>query len=103
MSPWRYWPICPTASNPIASSSISGVPVPNGEALPAQKEIDDMSEPSDFGTFGRFIETPVGQMSPEMRDAYDFTIGLRGLVPGPHRIWLANPESLKMNRLLSSD
>jgi 4-carboxymuconolactone decarboxylase len=38
-----------------------------------------------------------------MRDAYDFTIGLRGLDPGPHRIWLANPESLKMNRLLSSD
>jgi 4-carboxymuconolactone decarboxylase len=71
------------------------VPVPNGEALPALKEIDDMSEPSDFGAFGRYIETPVGQMSPEMRDAYDFTIGLRGLVPGPHRIWLANPELSK--------
>jgi 4-carboxymuconolactone decarboxylase len=78
-------------SNRLAKS-ISGVPVPNGEALPAEKEIDDMSEPSDFGTFGRYIETPVGQMSPEMRDAYDFTIGLRGLVPGPHRIWLANPK-----------
>jgi hypothetical protein len=48
------------------TKSISGVPVPNGEALPAQKEIDDMSEPSDFGTFGRYVETPVGQMSPEM-------------------------------------
>jgi len=63
--------------------------------LSVQKEIDDMSEPSDFGTFGRYIETPVGQMSPEMRDAYDFTIGLRGLVPGPHRIWLANPKLSK--------
>jgi 4-carboxymuconolactone decarboxylase len=77
------------------TKSISGVPVPNGGALPARKEIDDMSEPSDFGTFGRYIETPVGQMSPEMRDAYDFTIGLRGLVPGPHRIWLANPKLSK--------
>jgi 4-carboxymuconolactone decarboxylase len=77
------------------TKSIGGVPVPNGEALPAQKEIDDMSEPSDFGTFGRYIETPVGQMSPEMRAAYDLTTGLRGLVPGPHRIWLANPKLSK--------
>lgn len=46
---------------------------------------------SDFGTFGRFQETPIGQMSPEMKDAYDFTKQLRGLVPGPHKIWLANP------------
>ena len=77
------------------TKSITGVLVPNREVPPAQKEIDDMSKPSDFGTFGRFIETPVGQMSPEMRDAYDFTIGLRGLVPGPHRIWLANPKISK--------
>src|SRR5262249_22478048 len=50
-----------------------------------------MSETSDFGTFGRFIETPVDDMSPEMRHAYDYTYELRGLVPGPHKIWLANP------------
>ena len=49
----------------------------------------------DFGTFGRFQETPVDQMSPQMRDAYDFTMGLRGLVPGPHKIWLANPALSK--------
>ena len=48
-----------------------------------------MSEPSDFGSFGRYAETPVGEMSAEMRDAYEFTKGLRGLVPGPHKIWLA--------------
>ena len=46
---------------------------------------------SDFGTFGRFIETPVDAMPPQMREAYEFTRELRGLVPGPHRIWLANP------------
>ena len=51
-----------------------------------------MSDDQDFGTFGRFIETPVGQMPPEMREAFEFTKSLRGLVPGPHRIWAANPK-----------
>ena len=50
-----------------------------------------MSGESDFGTFGRFHETPAGQMPADMKDAYDFTRNLRGLVPGPHKIWLANP------------
>jgi 4-carboxymuconolactone decarboxylase len=50
-----------------------------------------MSATADFGTFGRFVETPVGDMSAEMRDAYDYTYTLRGMVPGPHKIWLANP------------
>jgi 4-carboxymuconolactone decarboxylase len=49
----------------------------------------------DFGTFGRYDETPVADMSPEMRDAFDFTKNLRGLVPGPHKIWVANPELSK--------
>jgi 4-carboxymuconolactone decarboxylase len=49
----------------------------------------------DFGTFGRFVETPVDAMTPEMKEAYDFTFALRGLVPGPHRIWLANPPLSK--------
>ena len=46
---------------------------------------------SDFGSFGRYHETPVGEMSAEMRDAYDTTMQLRGQVPGPHKIWLSNP------------
>jgi 4-carboxymuconolactone decarboxylase len=46
----------------------------------------------DFGTFGRFEETPVAEMPPQMKQAYDRTLSLRGLVPGPHKIWLANPE-----------
>jgi 4-carboxymuconolactone decarboxylase len=50
-----------------------------------------MCSATDFGTFGRFVETPVGEMAPAMKQAYDFTRGLRGLVPGPHKIWLANP------------
>ena len=51
-----------------------------------------MNHSSDFGTFGRFTETPVDHMSPDMKAAYDFTRDLRGLVPGPHKIWLANPR-----------
>jgi 4-carboxymuconolactone decarboxylase len=59
-----------------------------------QKE-EMMSGTDDFGTFGRFVETPVGSMSPEMKEAYEFTRRLRGLVPGPHKIWLANPALSK--------
>ncbi len=54
-----------------------------------------MPENSDFGTFGRFEETPVDQMPADMKEAYDFTMKLRGLVPGPHKIWLANPKLSK--------
>ena len=50
-----------------------------------------MSNDEDFGTFGRYKETPVAEMSPEMKDAFDFTVKLRGQVPGPHKIWVANP------------
>ena len=51
-----------------------------------------MSESSDFGTFGRFVETPVDQMPSDMKQAYEFTNRLRGMLPGPHKIWLANPR-----------
>src|SRR6201996_9140853 len=54
-----------------------------------------MSEQLDFGTFGRFQETPVRHMTLAMKEAYDFTKKLRGLVPGPHKIWLANPTLSK--------
>ncbi|HEX4253068.1 MAG TPA: hypothetical protein VH008_34720 [Pseudonocardia sp.] len=50
-----------------------------------------MSGDTDFGTFGRFTETPVGEMDGDRRSAYGYTLKLRGLVPGPHKIWLANP------------
>lgn len=51
-----------------------------------------MPDSSDFGTFGRFTETPVEAMSADMKAAYDYTRRLRGLVPGPHKIWLVNPK-----------
>ncbi len=51
-----------------------------------------MGTASDFGTFGRFVETPVEAMTLDMKAAYNFTRQLRGQVPGPHKIWLANPN-----------
>ena len=54
-----------------------------------------MAENPDFGTFGRYTETPVDMMPTDMRNAYDFTMKLRGLVPGPHKIWLSNPKLSK--------
>jgi len=48
-------------------------------------------DPDAFGTFGRFIETPVDRMPEAMRAAFAFTTRLRGGVPGPHKIWAANP------------
>ncbi len=50
---------------------------------------------SAFGTFRRFLETSIAEMPPDMRDAYDFTRRLRGLAPGPHKIWLVNPKLSK--------
>ena len=50
-----------------------------------------MADDADFGTFGRFAETPVNEMDADTRSAYEYTRKLRGLVPGPHKIWLANP------------
>lgn len=53
-----------------------------------------LEDADDFGTFGRYAETPVAEMPPDQRAAFDFTKNLRGLVPGPHKIWAANPALL---------
>jgi 4-carboxymuconolactone decarboxylase len=55
----------------------------------------DGTKQSDYGTFGRYVETPVDRMSPEMLDAFEFTKKLRGAVPGPHKIWCSNPKLSK--------
>ena len=51
-----------------------------------------MPKNPDFGTFGRYNELPFDQMPPEQKAAYDFTMKLRGQVPGPHKIWVSNPK-----------
>lgn len=54
-----------------------------------------VSDTSDSGTFGRFTETPVNEMNADMKSAYDYTLKLRGLIPGPHKIFLSNPKLLR--------
>jgi 4-carboxymuconolactone decarboxylase len=54
-----------------------------------------MTENSDSGTFGRYQEVPVDQLAPEAKAAYEFTAGIRGHLPGPSKIWLANPKLLQ--------
>ena len=54
-----------------------------------------MGQGSDFATFGRYQETPVDQMPPDMKAAYELTTQLRRGLPGPHKIWLANPKLLQ--------
>lgn len=62
-------------------------------------DVDDVKalieDPDAFGTFGRFTETPAEQMPESMRAAFEFTKRLRGGVPGPHKIWAANPALLQ--------
>jgi 4-carboxymuconolactone decarboxylase len=50
----------------------------------------DMTASRSFGTFGRFTETPASEMDADTKSAYEYTLSLCGMVPGAHRIWLAN-------------
>ena len=51
-----------------------------------------------FGSFGRFQETPKAEMPPDMKAAFDFTMRLRGEVPGPHKIWICNPKLSEISK-----
>jgi 4-carboxymuconolactone decarboxylase len=53
-----------------------------------------MFRPSDFGTFGRFEETPVANMPADMKDAYDFTVELRDIVEDGRASWSLLPKAL---------
>ena len=55
-----------------------------------------MSEHSTFGTFGRYTEIPVDQMTSEQKKAYDFVVGERGEAPGPYKIFIQNPHLLQV-------
>lgn len=54
-------------------------------------EAKSLIDPGDFGSFGRYEEVPLKKMESEMKETYERTLHLRGLVPGPPKIWLANP------------
>jgi 4-carboxymuconolactone decarboxylase len=55
-----------------------------------------MSRGSDFGTFGRYTELQLDEMTADQRKAYEFTVGQRGEVPGPYKIWLQNPRLIEV-------
>jgi 4-carboxymuconolactone decarboxylase len=54
------------------------------------QDVKSLTDAGDFGSFGRYEEVPIARMAPEMKEAYEYTMQLRGIVPGPHKIWLAN-------------
>ena len=54
------------------------------------QDVKSLIDAGDFGSFGRYEEVAVAQMSPTMKEAYEYTMQQRGIVPGPHKIWLAN-------------
>ena len=45
---------------------------------------------SDFGTFGRYTELSLDEMTADQKRVYEFTVKQRGEVPGPYKIWLKN-------------
>ena len=51
-----------------------------------------MTRKTVFGTFGRYTEIPLEEMTEAQRAAYDETVKARGQVPGPYKIWLQNDE-----------
>jgi 4-carboxymuconolactone decarboxylase len=55
-----------------------------------------MSDNPDFGTFGRYKELLIDEMTPEQKKAFDFTIKERGQIPGPYKIWLQNPKLIEI-------
>ena len=55
-----------------------------------------MSDNPDFGTFGRYQELLIEEMTPDQKKAYEFTMKERGQVPGPYKIWLQNPKLIEV-------
>src|ERR1700721_3737631 len=55
-----------------------------------------MSRHSDLETFGRYTELQLDEMTADQRKAYEFTVGQRGEVPGPYKIWLQNPKLIEV-------
>lgn len=50
-----------------------------------------MTEPRK-GTFGRFEEPRLDRMTGEQRQALNYTIAERGMLPGPYKIWISNAD-----------
>src|SRR5689334_11491743 len=51
---------------------------------------------ADTPTFGRYVEIPYDQMTPEQQDAYRSLIETRGRLPGPGKIYVHNAKLAKV-------
>lgn len=51
---------------------------------------------SKTGTFGRYAELPLSEMTPDQRDGYEAILRGRGICPGPYKIWVENPSLMKL-------
>src|SRR5438309_5337371 len=47
-------------------------------------------------TFGRYAEIPYDQMTPEQQEGYRSLIEARGRLPGPNKIYVHNPNLVKV-------
>src|SRR5207237_1840330 len=47
-------------------------------------------------TFGRYAEIPYDRMTPEQQQAYRSLIETRGRLPGPNKIYVHNPNLVKV-------
>ena len=55
-----------------------------------------MAETSDFGTWGRYHEIPLDEMTTDQKKAYELTMQDRGQVPGPYKLWLQNSKLMEV-------
>lgn len=47
-------------------------------------------------TFGRYTEIALEKMTPEQRGGYDMIMRDRGMCPGPYKIWVENPQVMRL-------
>src|ERR1700745_2304689 len=50
----------------------------------------------DTPTFGRYAEIPYDQMTPEQQEGYRSLLETRGQLPGPNKIYVHNPQLVKV-------
>ena len=80
--------IIPTSEE--SEGTADHIPIGTTNLRCRMQDVKSFTDAGDFGSFGRYEEVPIAHMAPEMKEAYEYTMQLRGIVPGPHKIWLAN-------------
>ena len=68
----------------------------NREAVRKLIETDEKLRTLNFGTFGRFKESSLDEMSDDEQKGYHLVMDARGMVPGPYKIWLQNRKLIEV-------